>query len=162
MNILQSATTILILTFEIFALASDSTIQCNKEEAECESEKENSKNKAKHFARPEVFKDQWGFPVNWTDPEEGWDESKRKKLLEMDKKITKQSTKVKKFTKDGFKKMAIPQELYRTLVKVKSQLTLETENCVINDSSNGCYRLKKVNGKTVTGIKLFFLKKIDF
>ena len=150
MNSLQSATTILILTFEIFASLSD-TSQCNKEEAECESGKEDSKNKAKKFARPEVFKDQWGFPVNWTDPEEGWDESKRKKLLEMDKKITKQSTKVKKFTKDGFKKMAIPQELYKTLVKVKSQLTLETENCVINDSSNGCYRLKKVNGKTITG-----------
>ena len=149
MDRLQIAIAILFLTFQILALASD-TSQCNKE-AECESEKEESKNRAKNFARPEVFKDQWGFSVNWTDPEEGWDESKRKKLLEMDKKITKQSTKVKKFTKDGFKKMAIPQELYKTLIKVKSQLTLETENCVMNDSSNGCYRLKKVNGKTVTG-----------
>ena len=143
MNFLQISITALILTFQISASSSDG--QCKKE-IECEGEKEDTKNRAKNFARPEIFKDQWGFPVNWTDPEEGWHETKRKKLLEMDKKITKQSSKVKKFTKDGFKKMAIPQELYKTLIEVKSKLTLETENCVVDDSSNGCYRLKNVDG----------------
>ena len=80
------------------------------------------------LAKP-VYYDLWGYPVNWTDPADGWDEDSRKKLLDLTKTIMTQSASLANYTQLGYTKMLIPSDLYRLLLKERQPQKLKWEDC---------------------------------
>ena len=61
-----------------------------------------------------------GIQVNWTNPDDGWDEIARIGHLELNRENRIQHELVPKVTKLGYKKMDIPQELYRKILEDRS------------------------------------------
>jgi hypothetical protein len=55
----------------------------------------------------------WGFRINWFDPEDGWDRLKRVELIKLHLNNLRQPKEVPQFTKTGFKKLKIPEDLYQ-------------------------------------------------
>ena len=58
-----------------------------------------------------VFVDLYGFKYNWTDPEEGWNDARRKKIFREHRRNTEQADTMPQFTKLGYKKMKMPKGL---------------------------------------------------
>ena len=74
-----------------------------------------------------------GIQVNWTNPDDGWDEIARIGHLELNRENRIQHELVPKVTKLGFKKMDIPQELYQMiLIDRLSASDFSIEPCIIN------------------------------
>ena len=62
-----------------------------------------------------IYHDLWGYPLNWTDPRDGWDGAKRKWWLEDEKSNLMQSQNMEQYTKLGYKKTKIPKKVYQVL-----------------------------------------------
>lgn len=77
-----------------------------------------------------VFYDLWGFPVNWTDSKDGWDEAKRKSLVQLFSQAVRQPKFVPAFTHTGYKKADIPPKLYQVILKNRLQHQLSWEPCL--------------------------------
>ena len=88
------------------------------------------------------FVDLWGYVMNWTDPEEGWSELKRKSTLHANDLMIKQMDSLKQYSKHGYKKMKIPQDLLSMINEIRSNSKLEPETCLIDDSLSGCHRYR--------------------
>ena len=74
-----------------------------------------------------------GIKVNWTNPDDGWDEAARKGHIELDSRARYQHELIPKLTQLGYKKMDIPQELYQMiLIDRLSASDFSIEPCIIN------------------------------
>lgn len=52
-----------------------------------------------------VYHDLWGYPVNWTDPSDGWDEEMRKSMIDLTNYVIHQSATLPAHTELGYKKV---------------------------------------------------------
>ena len=93
----------------------------------------------------QTFKDLWGFEHNWLDPEDGWDDEKRKLFTTMQKKGLYQVKHIPKYTTNGYKKMEIPSRLYELILEIRKTADFKSETCDGNYLIN-CHRIKE-NGK---------------
>ena len=74
-----------------------------------------------------------GIKVNWTNPDDGWDEAAQKGHIELDSRARYQHELIPKLTQLGYKKMDIPQELYQMiLIDRLSASDFSIEPCIIN------------------------------
>ena len=60
----------------------------------------------------EHYTDLFGYKVNWTDFEDGWNEDKRINFLQIQTRNELQPKLVPKFTESGYEKRKIPENLY--------------------------------------------------
>ena len=91
------------------------------------------------------FQDSWGYKINWTNPEDGWNLEKRKMFIDTKRSVSHHQNDVPRYTKIGYKKMSIPKPLYSHIVEMKSRSILKPEYCDIPNSYNNCYRVKNVS-----------------
>ena len=74
-----------------------------------------------------------GIKVNWTNPDDGWDEVARIGHLELNNHTRYQHELTPKLTLLGYKKMDIPQELYQMIIKDRlSSSNFSIESCIVN------------------------------
>ena len=85
-----------------------------------------------------IFTDLWGYGVNWTNKEDGWNIDKKLLILSAKKEIIRQMQIMPKFTKQGFKKMKIPKELHLRLLQARNNSVLSPEFCQIPNFENNC------------------------
>ena len=76
-----------------------------------------------------VYYDLWGYPVNWTDPNDGWDKDMRKSLLDLTNFIVTQSAALTNYTEIGYLKMPIPSKLYQQILDQRQIQKLKWEDC---------------------------------
>ena len=108
------------------------------------------------------FTDKWGFNVNWTDRDDGWDDAKRQQLMELHIKNEVQPTigekdkngtfflsdlnqikiSVPALTALGFEKRRIPIELYDFILDQICPNDFKPEHCPTTAHLN-CARLDK-------------------
>ena len=73
-----------------------------------------------HVSRvDETFMNPWnlGPPVNWTNSFQGWTQEKRYQLYKLFKTWTQQVIQVQPYTKTGFRRAKIPDDLYKVIIK---------------------------------------------
>ena len=71
-----------------------------------------------------------GIQVNWTNPDDGWDETARIGHLELNHHNRLQHDLIPKLTELGYQKMDIPQELYHKILEDRSTISeLPIEPC---------------------------------
>jgi len=75
------------------------------------------------------FEDLWGYKVAWRLEEDGWDDRKRRQMLNLDKRNRVQPQFVPAFTELGYKKMKIPQQLYDFIREQRIDFPTKTEDC---------------------------------
>ena len=63
-----------------------------------------------------VYDDLWGYPVNWTNPQDGWDDEMRQSMLQLTHYIKEQSSQLAPYTQRGYKKISIPSLLYNHIL----------------------------------------------
>ena len=84
-----------------------------------------------------VFYDLWGYPVDWSKPEDGWDEKKRRNLMDLTDFNLNQWATEKRHTDLGYLKMPIPDELYKLLLRERKMETdFPYEECVQSAFTN--------------------------
>ena len=66
----------------------------------------------KHAPKKIACKDLWGIEINWKKSEEGWDLARRHQYLTLVRMMKDQRKNIRKFTKLGYKKMKIPENVY--------------------------------------------------
>lgn len=69
-----------------------------------------------HAKWPAVYDDLWGYPVNWTNPQDGWDDEMRQSMLQLTHYIKEQSSQLAPYTQRGYKKISIPSLLYNHIL----------------------------------------------
>ena len=84
-----------------------------------------------------VYYDLWGYPVDWTDQTDGWDEYERREFIKLTNRIIAQSTAQENYTEIGYMKMKIPMQLYEDIMKQRSVNNLRYEDC--NIGLHNCY-----------------------
>ena len=89
------------------------------------------------------FTDMWGYTVNWTDPEDGWNEARRRQVLNLRTKMKKQMSEVPHFTKNGYKKMKMPGNLHQFLLERRNLSDVSHEDCKTWDPSYNCQKIVK-------------------
>ena len=114
------------------------TLSAKKSSKNCDIKNNNSNNN-------QTFKDLWGYEHNWLDPEDGWDDEKRKLFTTMQKKGLYQVKHIPKYTTNGYKKMEIPPRLYELILEIRKTADFKSETCDGNYLIN-CHRIKE-NGK---------------
>ena len=92
------------------------------------------------------IKDLWGYNVNWTNTDDGWNSEKRDLFIKLKSKILEQTHQFPMYSKYGYKKMKIPRALFDKIIDLKSNETLIPEVCQVPNPFNNCYRLKTVFG----------------
>ena len=63
--------------------------------------------------------DLWGYQYNWTDSKEGWTKNKRENMIFLEHEITERFD-YPSYTKNGYKKMKIPQDIYQLIQSLRS------------------------------------------
>ena len=64
-----------------------------------------------------IYYDLWGYPFEWTDPSDGWNDDMRKAQIGITNKIITKSASRENFTELGYMKMKIPSQLYRNILE---------------------------------------------
>merc|ERR1711874_783755 len=77
-----------------------------------------------------MFEDAWGKEINWYDPDNGWNEEKRKLFLKDYNLSISQSKIMPAYTQQGFVKMKIPSQLNELINKAKDGVDIVTESCI--------------------------------
>ncbi len=54
--------------------------------------------------------------MNWTDPGDGWDKTKRQRQTQLHVETSLQIGQVRSYTELGYKKLKIPKDLYEVLI----------------------------------------------
>ena len=67
-----------------------------------------------------VFHDLWGYPVNWKDSSQGWNETYRKMMVLIHNDIVEQRGKKKTVTKTGYQTLKIPPSAHKALVETRN------------------------------------------
>ena len=90
-----------------------------------------------------------GIQVNWTNPDDGWDETARIGHLELNRHNRFQHELIPKLTELGYQKMVIPQELYHKILEDRSNHTeLPIEPCTSDFRLiRNCARVVEKNGQ---------------
>ena len=88
-----------------------------------------------------VFYDLWGYPVDWTNPLDGWDDQMRKSLIDMTDIVVTQSNVLKNYTEIGYMKMPIPSKLYKFILEQRQMQESEWEDCQPTPMKN-CLEIK--------------------
>ena len=102
----------------------------------------NSNDIQKRLLQANNFTDLWGYTVDWTNKEDGWNDEKRELYLGRNARIYTLAKKVPEYTLDGYRKLKIPGKLYLRILQARSSSKLEPEKCLIPNSVNNCYRVK--------------------
>ena len=90
-----------------------------------------------------VYHDLWGYPVDWTDPSDGWDHDTRKELIDLTNRIVAQSASQENYTEIGYMKMNIPTQLYQDILKQRQSQVLRYEEChPYHNAINNCYEIR--------------------
>ena len=76
-----------------------------------------------------VYYDLWGYPVDWTDPSDGWNHNTRNEQITLTNSIVKQSAAQQNYTEIGYMKMKIPKQLYQDILRQRQIQSLRFENC---------------------------------
>ena len=100
--------------------------------------------KNKTETKEKYFKDLWGYKVNCSDPDDGWNEIKQKMFLVGKRRTLQQINEFPMYTKYGFKKTRIPKDLYKDILDIRNNSTLEVETCEYPNSKNNCYKIKTI------------------
>ena len=74
------------------------------------------------------------------DKEDGWNENKRQKFRENEKIALTQSQKMPAYTKFGYQKMKIPQQLYDLIYEARYEAKMSIEKC--EWEFHNCQRIK--------------------
>ena len=77
-----------------------------------------------------MFEDAWGKEINWYDPDNGWNEERRKLFLKDYNLSISQSKIMPAYTQQGFVKMKIPSQLNELINKAKDGADIVTESCI--------------------------------
>jgi hypothetical protein len=78
-----------------------------------------------------IFYDLWGYPVNWTNPQDGWDEQMRKSMVQLMSHTLIQSAEMPAYTDFGYEKRGIPDDLFKTILEnQRINETLKWEDCI--------------------------------
>ena len=92
-----------------------------------------------------VYHDLWGYPVNWMDPNDGWNQDKRKFLIYSTNHIITQSASLTNYTEIGYLKMPIQPKLYQQILEQrqiqKSSWELTFQGCKLGASN--CLAIRK-------------------
>ena len=92
-----------------------------------------------------VYHDLWGYPVDWTDPSDGWNQNTRKELINLTHRILTQTAALENYTEIGYLKMEIPTQLYQDILKQRRIQDLKFEEChPHHDAINNCNEIKNV------------------
>ena len=93
----------------------------------------------------DCIKDLWGFTVNWTNKDDGWNLDKRLHFLANRKQILWQTNVVPRYTKGGYKKLKIPASLYHDILAIRNSSKLTPETCEIPNHRDNCYGIRTVH-----------------
>ena len=105
------------------------------------------------FEQP-YLKDAWGFKINWTDLEDGWNDAKRKLMVRQKRSFTLRQNDIPRYTEKGYKKMKINENLFSMIKRVKESAELRPEFCEVPNYENNCYRVKKEHDmSTINGTR---------
>ena len=85
-----------------------------------------------------VYYDLWGYPVDWTDLGDGWDQTKRDDLMRMMNQIITQSPSLENYTEIGYIKTKIPTQLYQDILKQRRIQNLREKPCDPNRAAVNC------------------------
>ena len=88
-----------------------------------------------------IYTDAWGKEFNWYDPEDGWNEERRKSVLEESELNRLQSKRMPAYTQNGYAKMKIPSHLYELINEAKNESKNVTESC--DKVRQNCARVKE-------------------
>lgn len=97
-----------------------------------------------------VYVDLWGFAVNWTNANDGWDSEMRESMIDLTNYVLHQSASLEAYTDRGYDKMPIPSDLYSLLLNKRQTKRLKTEACRASPYTN-CMKLDKNGGKIANG-----------
>lgn len=89
-----------------------------------------------------VYVDLWGFAVNWTNPNDGWDSEMRESMIDLTNYVLHQSASLEAYTDRGYDKMPIPSDLYSLLLTKRQTKQLKSEPCRISPYTN-CMKTTK-------------------
>ena len=85
-----------------------------------------------------VYYDLWGYPVDWTDPFDGWDQNTRSQQITLTNRMVNQSATLKNHTEIGYLKMKIPTQLYQDILKQRQIQNLREKPCDPNRAAVNC------------------------
>ena len=89
-----------------------------------------------------VYHDLWGYPIDWTDPSDGWNDDIRKIQITLTNSILAKSTSRKKFSEIGYMKTKIPTQLYQHILKQRQRSVFKYEDCQpYHNSIQNCYEI---------------------
>ena len=94
-----------------------------------------------------VFKDAWGYTIDWLNPEDGWTDTRQQLMHIIKKRTMVQNKLMPAFTKYGFMKMKIPLQLYEMIHQIKSNSSMYSENCKVEWPMHNCVRVKEDGSK---------------
>ncbi len=108
------------------------------------------------------FDDIWGYRVNWRLSEDGWDDEKRLQMLNLQARNELQPELVPELTERGYKKVPIPDQLYKFIKEQRIGYPREAEPCGNNPHQN-CFRIDADSGKRVPrkNVELIRIKEPD-
>ena len=111
------------------------------------------------YLSKDYIKDLWGYVINWTNKDDGWNLDKRLHFLANRKHILMQTNVVPRYTKRGYKKLNIPTSLYQDILNLRNHSKLTPETCEIPNHRDNCYSIKTVHAvpmkhgtREITGI----------
>ena len=90
-----------------------------------------------------VYYDLWGYPVDWTDLGDGWDQTKRDDLMRMMNQIITQSPSLENYTEIGYIKTKIPTQLYQDILNQRQIQNLMFERCDPYHAISNCKEIRK-------------------
>ena len=90
-----------------------------------------------------VYYDLWGYPVDWTDPFDGWDQNTRSQQITLTNRMVNQSATLKNHTEIGYLKMKIPTQLYQDILKQRQIQNLMFERCDPYHAISNCKEIRK-------------------
>ena len=105
--------------------------------------------KGKFQSQP-FFEDLWGFKTNWTNPQDGWTDEKRKLRVTEHFNTIQQSSAMQAFTKLGYMKTKIPDKIHQKILQHKKQKHVSTEDC---SSLKGFTNCELINSNGTLGKK---------
>ena len=105
-----------------------------------------------------VYHDLWGYPVDWTDPSDGWNQNTRKELINLTHRILTQTAALENYTEIGYLKMEIPTQLYQDILKQRRIQDLKFEEChPHHDAINNCNEIKNVRYLSISWVVISLL-----
>ena len=91
------------------------------------------------------FIDITGYEIDWHDRENGWTEDRRKRVWNHNLLMMDQRKKLPSFTKNGYKKMDIPPELYWSILQICKQNSTKYIDEELNEQHHFLANWQRIN-----------------